>query len=557
MSQQRNITATRMPAGLVPNRGGAKYPLAKRHLDGLTVLEDVPNLGSIAASLSNYTTLPGIRIVRMSAFETTTKQGEKVPKRVKDLAARIKRTKTISPLIVVDDGDPRGPYILEGAHRFDALGHLGKVKFPAVVVKEHTANPAVAKFRTAFDSADHVWELTHPELKRVLQDAPKRTEDEDYDWDKYAQFVTELFPEYVLVEGESDGEEYMITSAVKEAVDHDPDSLALYFKPHKHSDLLLKMHHARIAHQISDEFGRGGSERSRAIFKSLENSEYDALPEIPLGALQKLEAKQSLEAADWSIRATDPFERNKQRFGVTEDLALAFYLLPDGTMLDGGGEGYGRAYDHRNIDYGGGGTRGMQEFMSIGAIRLMPETPSLDIMVEPTSAQYYTLGDWIRHFESKEIVLELEDGLGDYNERDEVYYRASRRYDESFDTWTQPQKILNKIRRFYSEKNPMALAVLNPHSSWVKARRINPMALAVLNQSTREIAAAAAAMQNPMALAVLNPSADPDYVSSWELLAPDTTLLCTMTRVKLKMAWARAAKLEKEIGGEVAIQELS
>lgn len=50
----------------------------------------------------------------------------------KDLAEQILLSKEVDPLIVVEDAE--GPYILEGAHRFDALRELGAKSFPALVV---------------------------------------------------------------------------------------------------------------------------------------------------------------------------------------------------------------------------------------------------------------------------------------------------------------------------------------------------------------------------------------------------------------------------------------
>ena len=106
------------------------YPLAGRVVDGRRVLDRVPNRGSIAASLNSYKILPGIREVSLDLFE----QPPTRTQRTKALADEIAASKTIAPLIVVID--EVGPYILEGAHRYDALKILDATSFPALVVIE-------------------------------------------------------------------------------------------------------------------------------------------------------------------------------------------------------------------------------------------------------------------------------------------------------------------------------------------------------------------------------------------------------------------------------------
>ncbi len=112
-----------------------KYKLAKEYVNHLLVGNEVPNTNSIAASLVDYVTLSGIREVPLSAF---TQMGPlkyhsiSEEHRTKALAEEIDQSGMINPLIVVEDIE--GPYILEGAHRFDALRELGVKVFPALVV---------------------------------------------------------------------------------------------------------------------------------------------------------------------------------------------------------------------------------------------------------------------------------------------------------------------------------------------------------------------------------------------------------------------------------------
>lgn len=114
-------------------------------VDGRDVLDNIPNTSSIESSLEDYEVLPGIREVPFSAF---TMMGDlkyysaDEEARTKRLAEKIKHSGEISPLIVVMDD--KGPYILEGAHRFDALRELGAKSFPALVVNDNE-NIGVAK----------------------------------------------------------------------------------------------------------------------------------------------------------------------------------------------------------------------------------------------------------------------------------------------------------------------------------------------------------------------------------------------------------------------------
>ena len=112
-----------------------KYKVAKEYVNRLKVGYEVPNTSSIAASLNEYEELPGIREVPFSAFHQLAPLAYIDPReerRTKALAAAIDQSGMITPLIVVEDAE--GPYILEGAHRFDALRELGVKVFPALVV---------------------------------------------------------------------------------------------------------------------------------------------------------------------------------------------------------------------------------------------------------------------------------------------------------------------------------------------------------------------------------------------------------------------------------------
>lgn len=116
-----------------------EYLLAGPIVSGLQVASEVPNTGSISASLNEWEELRGIREVPLSDFDAAPSDlfyDKRDLLRVKKLAETIRESGWISPLIVVIDDE--GPYILEGAHRLGALYTLGVPTFPALVVQDES-----------------------------------------------------------------------------------------------------------------------------------------------------------------------------------------------------------------------------------------------------------------------------------------------------------------------------------------------------------------------------------------------------------------------------------
>ena len=105
-------------------------------VSGNKVRDEIPNRSSIGASLYDYK-IDGVQEVPMSAFEVQGKpkyRSVEEENHTKNLANQIKENKELNPLIVVKDKD--GYYVLEGAHRFDALRELDTPSFPALVVHD-------------------------------------------------------------------------------------------------------------------------------------------------------------------------------------------------------------------------------------------------------------------------------------------------------------------------------------------------------------------------------------------------------------------------------------
>lgn len=107
-----------------------KWPLVKNGMVAdLEVIDHIDNISSISATFDNYKIWKGVREIPISEFITE----DTFDDRIRNLADQIKTNKEIMPLIVAIDKE--GPWILEGAHRFDALTFLKYKSLPALVVE--------------------------------------------------------------------------------------------------------------------------------------------------------------------------------------------------------------------------------------------------------------------------------------------------------------------------------------------------------------------------------------------------------------------------------------
>lgn len=136
----------------------------------------------------------------------------------------------------------------------------------------------------------------------------------------------------------------------------------------------------------------------------------------------------------------------KEIYGVTSKWSETGYLLKDGTKLDLSGKNQGgspnrRSIDHREIFDGWEYEwfDGMIKFMSMGAIRVSPETPGVGIVIEPTSAQYVALRDFIEKvgYDAEYFAVDLSAKNGDTLD--------SREYEGSF----YSSKIINDIKHYF------------------------------------------------------------------------------------------------------------
>jgi len=141
-----------------------------------------------------------------------------------------------------------------------------------------------------------------------------------------------------------------------------------------------------------------------------------------------------------------------KELGKTTDLREAGYIVSDGSLIDlsgkkEGGQSGTRSYDHREA----GGTLGMQELMDYGYIRMDYNSGSIDIVKAPAPIQYAKITEIAKRHDG-EIFIDLDDGLGEYNE--DYYSKPDRSFNQSYKKGTSPNRIVNDIKKFYSGMMP-------------------------------------------------------------------------------------------------------
>ena len=139
------------------------------------------------------------------------------------------------------------------------------------------------------------------------------------------------------------------------------------------------------------------------------------------------------------------------KYGKTYRWTEAGYILKDGTRLDLSGRNEGasggyRTVDHRDIfdiyedseDYG---TDAMNQFMTRGNIRVMPESPGINLQVEPTEEQYRQIQDLVERLGWKEryFSVDFDDANGDTI--DNITYEGA----------VSARKVVADIKYFFKE----------------------------------------------------------------------------------------------------------
>jgi len=150
---------------------------------------------------------------------------------------------------------------------------------------------------------------------------------------------------------------------------------------------------------------------------------------------------------DWP----DSYHTPERIFGFTDDLRLAGYILPDGSLLDMS-EGSGmRSADHRQVAglrEGSPGTAGMQEYMAEGNIRVDANSGMIDLSAPPTEAQKRRIAEIVR-VKRGEVILDMEFGLGEKKQGDDYYYKPERNKRTEFPIGTNPTTVLKAIGEFF------------------------------------------------------------------------------------------------------------
>ena len=111
-----------------------------------------------------------------------------------------------------------------------------------------------------------------------------------------------------------------------------------------------------------------------------------------------------------------------KRYGKTYNWKETGYILRDGNRLDLSGRNEGasggyRQVDHRDIFYedsGDSGTSAMIDFMRRGNIRVIPESPGINLQLEPTESQYEKIADLVSRlgFKEKYFTVDFDDANG-------------------------------------------------------------------------------------------------------------------------------------------------
>ena len=187
------------------------------------------------------------------------------------------------------------------------------------------------------------------------------------------------------------------------------------------------------------------SQRRDTLQLELENLRKSFNEEIANKALN--EEKEAI--AKSGLSEADYFRKQAvKEFGYTPYFYDAGYITPNGKMLNFSGEKgkhYGtRGQDHRAIGIiyaETSGTDALNRFMKDGNVRIMAESPGIDIstLVEPTTEQYSTIKKFIYEYANKEYFnVDLTDENGNVI--------GSLEYENKIN----PLRIINDIKHYYA-----------------------------------------------------------------------------------------------------------
>lgn len=163
---------------------------------------------------------------------------------------------------------------------------------------------------------------------------------------------------------------------------------------------------------------------------------------------RELEAEETTEI-EKSGKTESEYRRDKavKEFGYTPYFYDAGYIVPNGKMLNFSGEKnrhFGsRGQDHRAVStvYANKtGSEAMVAFMHGGNIRIMPESPGLDIAssAEPTTQQYATIRKFVREYGDDEYL-----NIDFTNEKGNVVGNLE------YEGRIYPDRVVNDIKHYF------------------------------------------------------------------------------------------------------------
>ena len=152
-----------------------------------------------------------------------------------------------------------------------------------------------------------------------------------------------------------------------------------------------------------------------------------------------------------------------KRYGKTYNWKETGYILRDGNRLDLSGRNEGasggyRQVDHRDIFYedsGDSGTSAMIDFMRRGNIRVIPESPGINLQLEPTESQYEKIADLVSSlgFKEKYFTVDFDDANG--NTVHSLEYDGNVSY----------RKVISDIRSYFANGKSNASDLMKFHDS--------------------------------------------------------------------------------------------
>lgn len=157
--------------------------------------------------------------------------------------------------------------------------------------------------------------------------------------------------------------------------------------------------------------------------------------------------RESAAIAKAGVSAPEYFRKKALKsFKTTTNFNEAGYLLPDGKLLNfSGGERNHRYRDHREIGEiyeATQGTAALNRFMSDGNIRIMAESPGVDITsgVEPTKEQYAAIRRFVNAngVKSGKFFVDFSDAEG---------HRAGNYF---YEGRVSADRVINDIKHFYA-----------------------------------------------------------------------------------------------------------